>query len=161
MTVRELYKMIQDRFPKEMRDLNHLAWPLHQPSMGVQFVDKNGMRLGHTAIVDPVIEMVPEPLEGPFYDLNAVGFAPRLPLGKKWKQISIVVEDKANTVHNLPLTLSSLFYLRTKASQLKGLASDLGIEWYHVNFKFPWHFTCVPTLDDCVKYERETNKDSL
>lgn len=160
MKVRELYNLLQERYPITHRDLNALAWPLHQPTLDVQFIDNDGRRCG-PVVVSPSTFLIAEPLSGPFYDLKVEGLAPILPLGKFWKGLRIVVKDHTETLHNDNFSLSSVLRLRIKSSELKGLASELGIQWYHVNFDFPWHFTCFPKLDDCVKYERKTNKGSV
>lgn len=154
MNVREMYHFIQSNFPSEKRDINQLAWPLHQPALGVQYVDAQGHTLP-PLIVSPVDFQIPEPLGGPFYDLPVVGLTPVLPF-RRWKQLRAVVQTQDG------LTLSSVFQLHIKMGELKGLASKMGIQWYHVNFDWPWHYTCLPKLDDCVEYERkQVCKDRL
>lgn len=153
MNVRDLYNVISTRYPQDQRDLNSLAWPLHQPALNVQYVDESGRPVG-TLIPNPTDLMFVEPLAGPFYDLPVVGICAVIPPTKfgAWKKIRLVVQNGQE------LTLSAVVSLHIKASELKGLASDWGIHWYHVNFDWPWTYTCLPELDDCVKYERKNNK---
>jgi hypothetical protein len=152
MNVLELYNNLQVKFPKEKRYIDSLAWPLHQPTLGVQYVDKNGNRV-FPYVDNPVSYEFPEPLRGAFYQLPVVGIT--LISNKKWKSVRFVVKNGEE------LTLSSVVSIRTSPSVLKGLANEFGISWYHVNFDWPWKFTILPSLDDCVKYERETNENSL
>jgi hypothetical protein len=156
MKVRDLYKLIQDSYPEGKRDLNTLAWPLHQPLLGVQYIDSDG-HLIPPIVPNPFTFLFAEAMVGPFYDLPVVGICPLIPPKKfgGWKRFRIVVQT------DLEMTLSSQVQLHINMDTWKGLASDWGIEWYHVNFDWPWHFTRFPKLDDCVRYERETNKGSV
>jgi len=142
MTVRELYKFLQETFPESQGGLNLLAWPLFQPLLGIQYIDKDGLRIGK-AIENPSGFMFPEPLTGPFYYLPVVGIFPHKRPGRvrfaHWKDMSFVVQNKDD------LFLSSSVSLHINMQVFKNLASILGIKWYRVVPED--QFICLPAFD--------------
>ncbi len=153
MRLRDFYTFITNRLDREKLGLAQFVNPLSHPTLGVQFIHPSGFP--HTPLIKNADTILaPDPLAGPFYDLPVAGLIPFI--HDDGLILRVVVSMSDGSMYDTgPIYLTSV-----EDSEIKGLASELGIKWYRTDFeKFPREYFEMPTFDDCVRHGQPENTD--
>lgn len=143
MTIKDLYKFLSTEFTADQITLDQFVNPLNHPALNTQFIYQHGHP--HTPLVqNPQDFQFPDPLAGPFYDLEVVGLLPYRLEGEI--AIRAIVKMPSGELYD-----TSPFYLSVPEKSLEVLAVQLGIKWYHADLLLvPREFTEMSNFADCL-----------